>query len=61
MTYDNVIMVDYNFGRSEGIVENVEDVIVDRGYISAFELHYKLGEINTFEDLLNYGNNSFGL
>lgn len=56
-----VIMEDYNFGRTEAIVENVDDVVIDRGYVSAFELHYKMGEINTMDDIVNYSNNIFGL
>lgn len=56
-----IIMEDYNFGRTEAIVENVDDVVIDRGYVSAFELHYKMGEINTMDDIVNYSNNIFGL
>lgn len=56
-----VIMEDYNFGRTEAIVENVDDIVIDRGYVSAFELHYKMGEINTMDDIVNYSNNIFGL
>lgn len=56
-----LIMNDYNFGKTESLIENIEDIVIDRGYISAFELHYKLGEINTFEDLQNYQNNIFGM
>lgn len=56
-----VIMEDYNFGKTETIVENVDDIVIDRGYVSAFELHYKMGEINTMDDIVNYSNNIFGL
>lgn len=58
---DRVIMLDYNFGRDETLVENVDEVVIDRGYISALELHYKIGEVNTMDDLVKYGNNIFGL
>ena len=61
MTAYKLIMMDYNLGKTEQIVENIEDVTVDRGYASAFELHYKMGEINTFEDLERYQNNIFGI
>lgn len=56
-----LLMNDYDFGKMEMIVENSADVIIDRGYVSTFELHYKLSEINTMEDMENYGNNFFGL
>jgi len=56
-----IIMEDYNFGRSETLIENVDDVVIDRGFISAFELHYKMGEVNTMSDIENYSNNIFGL
>lgn len=56
-----LIMNDYNFGKTESLIKNIQDIVIDRGYISAFELHYKLGEINTFEDLQNYQNNIFGM
>jgi hypothetical protein len=47
--------------KTLSLLENVDDIIIDRGYASAFELHYKIGEVNTFEDLENYQNNIFGL
>lgn len=34
---------------------------VDRGYVSAKEMHYKLSECNSLEDMENYGNNYFNL
>ena len=34
---------------------------VNRGYVSAKEMHYKLSECNSLEDLENYGNNYFNL
>lgn len=61
MTDYKLIMMDYNLGKTEQIVENIEDVTIDRGYASAFELHYKMGEVNTFEDLERYQNNIFGI
>ena len=54
-------MYDYNLGKLENLVENIEDIDIYRGSASAFELHYKIGEINTFEDLMNYGNNIFNI
>lgn len=56
-----IIMLDYNVKKTEQLVENIDEITIDRGYASAFELHYKIGEINTFEDLQNYQNNIFGL
>ena len=37
------------------------DFSINRGSASAFELHYKLSECNTLEDLENYGNNFFNI
>ena len=54
-----VIMKPYDFGRVEFVVENASDVVIDRGFVSTFELHYKLGEINSLEDMENYQNNTF--
>jgi len=34
---------------------------VDRGAVSAKEMHYKLSECNSLEDMENYGNNYFNL
>jgi hypothetical protein len=61
LTNYKVIGIDYNLGKTEGLIENIEDIIIDRGYTSAFELHYKMGEVNSFEDLANYQNNIFGV
>lgn len=61
LTNYKVIGIDYNLGKTEGLIENIEDIIIDRGYTSAFELHYKMGEINSFEELTNYQNNIFGV
>ena len=55
------IMFDYDFNKTERLNKNIDDVVIDRGYVSAFELHYKIGEINTFKDLENYQNNIFGI
>ena len=57
----SIIALDQDFGKIETIVENINDVSIDRGYVTSFELYYKLGEINTMEDMENYGNNFFGL
>ena len=56
----NILMMDYEFGKIDFSVENSSDILIDRGFVSAFEMHYKLGEINTMEDMENYGNNFFG-
>jgi hypothetical protein len=61
MTDNRIIMEDYNFGKIETIVENAAEVVIDRGYVSAFELLYKMGEVNTMEDIQNYSNNIFGI
>jgi hypothetical protein len=61
MTYNQIIMEDYNFGKIETLVENAAEINIDRGYISAFELLYKMGEINTMDDIVNYSNNIFGI
>lgn len=61
LTNYRVIMKDYNLGKTENLIQNIDEVVLDRGYSSAFELHYKLGEINSFEDMQNYQNNIFGL
>jgi hypothetical protein len=57
---ENAILLEQDFGKVEIIVENSSDVIFDRGNVTSFELHYKLSEINTMEDMVNYGNNFFG-
>jgi hypothetical protein len=57
---NNLIALEQDFGKVDMIVENSYDVLFDRGYVTSFELHYKLGEINTMEDMENYGNNFFG-
>lgn len=61
MTNGFLIMRDYNFGKTEALIENIEDLVIDRGYSSALELHYKIGEVNSLEDLENYQNNIFKL
>lgn len=57
----NLIMTDSQFGKFQTEVSNIEELVIDRGYISMFEMHYKMGEINTLEDMENYSNNIFGL
>ena len=57
---NSIIALEQDFGKIDMIVENSYDVLFDRGYVTSFELHYKLGEINTMEDMENYGNNFFG-
>jgi hypothetical protein len=37
------------------------DVSYDNGTATAWEKHFKLGECNTMSDLVNYGNDEFGL
>ena len=61
MMDNRIIMDDYNFGKIETLVENVAEINIDRGYVSAFELLYKMGEINTMDDIVNYSNNIFGI
>ena len=61
MTDNRIIMEEYNFGKVETLVENVAEVVIDRGYVSAFELLYKMGEVNTMDDIINYSNNIFGI
>ena len=55
------IMFNQDFGMVETIIDNPQDVLIDRGFVSMYELHYKMGEINTLEDMENYQNNYFGL
>lgn len=57
----HLIMTDSQFGKFQTEVSNIEELVIDRGYISMFEMHYKMGEINTLEDMENYSNNIFGL
>lgn len=45
----------------QDINERGIDVYVDRGRYAAFENHNILSEVNTFNDLLNYRNDFFGL
>ena len=55
-----LIMRDYDVGKIDVAVKNNDDIQIDRGFVTSFELHYKLGEIHTMEDMENYGNNFFG-
>lgn len=57
----SLIALEQDFGKVDMIVENSFDILFDRGNVTSFELHYKLGEINTMEDMENYGNNFFGV
>lgn len=61
MTGNRIIMEECNFGKVDTLVENAAEVVIDRGYVSAFELLYKMGEINTMDDIMNYSNNIFGI
>lgn len=56
-----LFMKECQFGKVETDIVNLDDIVIDRGYISMFEMHYKMGEINTLEDMENYSNNIFGL
>lgn len=58
---NSIIALEENFGKVDTMIENSSDILFDRGYVTSFELHYKLGEINTMEDMENYGNNFFRL
>ena len=58
--YTPVFKNDNLMGFTEKPTYNI-NVEVDRGGMSIDEKHFKLSECNTFEDLLNYGNNYFGL
>lgn len=53
--------MDYNFGHVETNLQNLDDIALDRGYVSAMEILYKMGEVNSLEDMENYQNNIFGI
>lgn len=55
-----LIKMEYLLGVEETNIKEL-DVTIDRGNAAAFENHFKLSECNTFEDLVNYGNNFFNL
>lgn len=61
MGNNRIIMEDYNFGKIDTSIENIGEINIDRGYVSAFELLYKMGEINTMDDIVSYSNNIFGI
>ena len=52
------IMEDYQLGISF-VANNNDNVYVDRGNATAFERHMRLSEVDTLEDLENYGNGMF--
>lgn len=51
-------MEDYQLGLSF-VANNNENVYIDRGSAAAFERHLRLSEVDTIEDLENYGNGMF--
>lgn len=51
-------MEDYQLGMSF-VANNNENVYIDRGSATAFERHLRLSEVDTLEDLVNYGNGMF--
>lgn len=53
-----LIRYDYYNGVSFQAAVN-DDVNIERGVTQAFEKHFKLGEIKTFEDFENYANGGF--
>jgi hypothetical protein len=52
------IMEDYQLGLAF-VTNNNENVYVDRGNATAFERHMRLSEVDTLQDLENYGNGMF--
>lgn len=61
---DSFQNVDYFFDEGLAGVSDVKPNIngyIERGKYAAFERHNILGEVNTFQDLLNYKNNLFKL
>ena len=54
-------MMDEDFGTITYKMDDNINVNVDRGIASEFELIFKLGEINTYDDMAHYQNNIFGL
>lgn len=51
-------MEDYQLGLSF-VANNNENVYIDRGNATAFERHMRLSEVDTLDDLENYGNGMF--
>jgi hypothetical protein len=53
-------MEDYQLGMSF-VSNNNSNVYIDRGSAAAFERHMRLSEVDTLQDLENYGNGMFKL
>lgn len=53
-------MEDYQLGLSF-VANNNDNVYIDRGNATAFERHMRLSEVDTLQDLENYGNGMFKL
>lgn len=53
-------MEDYQLGLAF-VANNNENVYIDRGTAAAFERHMRLSEVDTLQDLENYGNGMFKL
>lgn len=54
----------YRDEKMVGMIENMResyDVVIDRGYSAAFERHFLLGEVKTFQDLELLRNNMFNI
>lgn len=51
-------MEDYQLGLSF-VANNNANVYIDRGNATAFERHMRLSEVDTLDDLVNYGNGMF--
>ena len=51
-------MEEYQMGASF-VANNNENVYIDRGSATAFERHMRLSEVDTLQDLENYGNGMF--
>lgn len=56
----NYIFVNENKGKSVDINMDLS-LEIERGSAAAYERHLVLGEMNTFQDLINYKNNLFAL
>jgi hypothetical protein len=54
METSKFLMMERDFGKIDAKVENLDNLILDRGYASAFEMHFKLSEVNTLEDMENF-------
>ena len=52
------IMEDYQLGISF-VANNNDNVYIDRGSATAFERHLRLSEVDTLQDLEEYGNGMF--